>query len=596
MDISRRDFFYLAVALGLSASSGEGVLTAKESDAGITYDTLMDEGFTPTGDVTLLHMCDWHAHLKPLFWREPSTLLSARGLSGLPGFLCGNAFRKYYGISEGSIDAYFDTYFDFERLAHRFGRMGGFAYIKTVIDRIREERGADKCLLLDSGDTWQGTAIGLKTGGEAIVKAQNMMGVDVMVGHWEFTYGKEQVLKLAGSKETGGMLNADFVSQNISDERSNELIYRPYVVRKVGGAKIGVLGQSFPYTKATNPRNVDGWAFGLRLDEMQRQVNELKSQCDVVVLLSHDGFSLDQEVARRVKGIDILLSGHTHDPAPRPLRIGETLIVISGSHGKYVSRLDLDIKSGKLRGYSYKLIPIATNLIPAHAEAQKFVEEVYAPYEKELSAPIGRTESLLYKRDTFYSTFDNLIGEAVQQAMDCDIVLTPGYRWGTTLLPGEVIRADDVYDVTAITYPEVYTFEMKGEQFHKLLENFANNVFNPDPIYQQGGDMARLFGMTYEIEIGADLGKRIRNIVVGGKPLDPSRDYLISSWGSSAHKSGINPREGKIKPVYEVVIEYIKRQRVVKAPPESNVTILDFKNNTCPEHSGLREMRSTRRA
>lgn len=587
MDISRRDFLYLAAALGLVASSGKRALAATESVSEITCDTLMSGGFKPAGDVTLIHMCDWHAHLNPLFWREPSTLLSAHGLVGLPGFLCGDAFKKYYGIREGSIEAYFDTYFDFERLAHRFGRMGGFAYVKTVVDLIRKERGADKCLLLDSGDTWQGTAIGLKTGGEAIVKAQNMMGVDVMVGHWEFTYGREQVLKLAGSKEQRGMLDADFVSQNISDERSNELIYRPYVVRKVGGAKIGLLGQSFPYTKATNPRNVEGWNFGLRLDTLQKYVNELKSLCDVVVLLSHDGFSLDQEVARRVKGIDIILSGHTHDPAPQPLKVGGTLIVISGSHGKYVSRLDLDIKGGQLRGHSYKLIPIASNIIPAHAEAQKFVREAYAPYDRELFTPIGKTESLLYKRDTFYSTFDNLIGEAVQQAMDCDIVFTPGYRWGTTLLTGDAIRADDVYDVTAITYPEVYTFEMKGEGFHQLLENHADNVFNPDPIYQQGGDMARLYGMTYDIEIGAGKGKRIRNIKVGGKPLDPLKDYLISSWGSSVHKSGKNLREGRIKPVYEVVIEYIKQQRVVKAPPESNVTVLDFRNNTCPERGAL---------
>jgi sulfur-oxidizing protein SoxB len=584
MDISRRDFLCLAVALGFSASFGSGAAGEKINDAAVTFDSLMHEGFKPTGDVTLIHMCDWHAHLNPLYWREPSALLSAPELVGLPGSLCGEAFRKYYGIRKGSIYAYFDTYIDFERLAQRFGRMGGFAYLKPVIDGIRKERGADKCLLLDSGDTWQGTAIGLKTGGESIVRAQNLMGVDAMVGHWEFTYGKEQVLALAGDKENRGMLDADFVSHNVSDDRTNEIIYRPYVVKKVGGAKIGVLGQSFPYTKATNPKNVEGWRFGLHLDAMQKYVNELKTQCDVVVLLSHDGFSLDQEVARRVEGLDIILSGHTHDPAPEPLKVGRTLIVISGSHGKYVSRLDLDIRAGKLRGYSYKLIPVASNIIPADIEAQRFVDAAYKPYEKELFTPIGKTQSLLYKRDTFYSTFDHLIGEAVQQAMDCDIVVTPGYRWGTTLLPGDVIRADDVYDMTAITYPEVYTFETKGEQFHLLLEGIAENVFTPNPIYQQGGDMVRLFGMSYEIEIGAPKGKRIRNIQVAGKPLDPSRDYRISSWGSSVHKSGRNLQEGKIKPIYDVAVGHIKRQKVVKVPQESNVTVLDFKS-TCPERS-----------
>lgn len=580
MDLSRRDFMQLAAILGVGSTIGAGELDAAKIDA-ITYDSLLYDGFKPTGDVTLIHMCDWHAHLKPLYWREPSTLLSAHELVGTPGFMCGESFEKYYGTKRGSLSGYFDTYIDFQKLAKKFGRMGGFAHIKTVVDKIRKDRGHDKCLFLDSGDTWQGTAIGLKTGGEAIVKAQNMMGVDVMVGHWEFTYGKEQVLKLTGDKDAKGMLNADFISQNISDEQWGELVYKPYVIKNIGGVKVGVLGQSFPYTKTANPKNVEGWSFGLRLEDMQKYVNELKGQSDIVVLLSHDGFSVDQEVAKKVHGIDIILSGHTHDPAPKPLFVNKTMIVIAGSHGKYVGRLDLDIKNGKIKGYSYKLIPIASDLIPADPEAAKLVEEVYAPYKSELFLPIGKTESLLYKRDTFYSTFDNLIGESIQSTMGSDIVFTPGYRWGTTVLAGDTITADDVYDMTAITYPDVYTFELKGENFHKIIEDIADNVFNADPIYQQGGDMSRLYGITYDINIGGKSGKRISNIKVAGKQFDPNRTYLFSAWGGNVQKQGHNMREGKIKPVYDVVIDYIKKQKVVKAPATSNVRITDF-GNTCP--------------
>lgn len=584
MDISRRDFLQLAAILGVSAGFGVPELNAAKIDA-ITFDSLMYDGFKPTGDVTLIHMCDWHAHLKPLYWREPSTLLSAHELVGTPGFMCGESYEHYYGTKRGSIAEYFDTYIDFERLAKRFGRMGGFAHIKTLVDRIRHDRGHDRCLFLDSGDTWQGTAIGLKTGGEAIVKAQNMMGVDVMVGHWEFTYGKEQVLKLTGDKDNKGMLDAEFISQNISDEEWGELIYKPYTIKNIGGAKIGILGQSFPYTKTANPKNVEGWSFGLRLEDMQKYVNELKGQCDIVVLLSHDGFSVDQEVAKNVNGIDIILSGHTHDPAPKPMFVNNTMIVIAGSHGKYIGRLDLDIKNGKIASYSYKLIPVASNIIPADPDAQKLVDEVYKPFETELFTPIGKTESLLYKRDTFYSTFDNLIGESIQHTMGSDIVFTPGYRWGTTLLPGDTIRADDVYDMTAITYPNVYTFELGGEQFHKLIEDIADNVFNPNPIYQQGGDMSRLYGITYDIQIGGQSGKRITNIKVGGKPFDPSRTYLFSAWGGNVQSAGRNLREEKIKPVYDVVIDYIKRQKTVKAPAKSNVRIVDFPT-TCPVRKG----------
>ncbi len=575
MDISRRDFLFLAAALGVSATN-PSFLEASAIEK-LDMHNLMYDGFKPTGNVTLLHICDWHAHLKPLYWREPSTLVSAKALVGLPGFLSGDAFMKYYGLKKGSVDSYFDTYLDFSALANKFGKMGGAAHIKTVVDAVRKERGEDKVLFLDSGDTWQGTAIGLKTKGEAIVKAQNLLGIDMMVGHWEFTYGKEQVLKLAGDKDNKGMLNAEFISQNISDEEWNELIYKPYSIRNQNGVKIGFLGQSFPYTKTANPVNVDGWSYGLRLEDMQKYVNELRSKCDVVVLLSHDGFNVDQEVAKRVKGIDIILSGHTHDPAPRPMKVGNTLIIISGSHGKYISRLDLDVKNGKIAGYDYKLIPIASNIIPADPAMEKLVKNEYAPFESELLTPIGKTKTLLYKRDTFYSTFDRVIGDACMNKMGSDIVFTPGFRWGTTVLPGSDITADDVYDMTAITYPNVYTFEMGGEQFHRLLEDIADNVFNPDPIYQQGGDMSRLTGVTYDIRIGAKSGERITNLKVGGKPIDMKKAYLMSAWGGNVQKAGKNLREDKIAPVYDITIDYIKRQKVVSAPEQSNVRVLDFK-------------------
>lgn len=575
MDISRRDFLYLAAALGVSAAT-PNFLEASAIDK-LSMQNLMYDGFKPKGNVTLLHMCDWHAHLKPLYWREPSTLVSAKSLVGLPGFLSGNAFMKYYGLKKGSVDSYFDTYIDFSALASKFGKMGGAAHIKTVVDTIRKERGEDKVVFLDSGDTWQGTAIGLKTKGEAIVKAQNMLGVDMMVGHWEFTYGKEQVLKLTGDKDNKGMLNAEFISQNISDEEWNELIYKPYSIRNINGVKIGFLGQSFPYTKTANPVNVDGWSYGLRLEDMQKYVNELRSKCNLVVLLSHDGFNVDQEVAKRVKGIDIILSGHTHDPAPQPMKVGNTLIIISGSHGKYISRLDLDVKNGKLVDYSYKLIPIASNIIPADKKMEELVKNGYAPFESELLTPIGKTKTLLYKRDTFYSTFDRVIGDACMNKFGSDIVFTPGFRWGTTVLPNSDITADDVYDMTAITYPNVYTFEMGGEQFHKLLEDIADNVFNPDPIYQQGGDMSRLTGVTYDIRIGAKSGERISNLRVGGKPIDMKKTYLMSAWGGNVQKAGKNLRESMITPVYDVTIDYIKKQKTVSAPEISNVRVLDIK-------------------
>ncbi|WP_345986261.1 thiosulfohydrolase SoxB [Sulfurimonas sp. HSL-1656] len=586
MDISRRDFLQIAAALGLvTVSNSYATTVGGKSPADITLADLYD--FKETGNVTLLHICDLHAHIKPLYWREPSTLISAPNLVGTPGFLCGESFAKHYGLEPSSLDAYFDTHMDFETLAKKFGKMGGIAHMKTLIDEVEKRRGKDRVLLLDSGDTWQGTGVALKTEGEAIVKAQNYLGVDVMVGHWEFTYGKERV------KELIGMLDAKFVSQNIIGddpfaEEYEELIFEPYTIEERGGAKIGIIGQSFPFTSTANPKEfTEGWSFGLRLDTLQEYVDELREEhkVDCVVVLSHDGFSVDQEVARKVHGIDFILSGHTHDPSPKPIVIDGTVIVIAGSHGKYVGRLDIDIRDHKVKGYEYKLIPVASNIIPADPAGEKLVAELYAPFDKELNEVLGKTKGLLYKRDTFFSTFDQLINDAIMDEMKCDISFTPGYRWGTTVLPGDDILMDNVYEMCGITYPNVYTFELGGERIAALLEDIADNVFNANPLYQQGGDMSRLGGVTYEITVGNPRGKRISNLRIGGKPLDPKKTYVVSSWGGNLQNAGSNLQKGKTRPVYDVVRDYIRRKKTVDVSNAGNVKLLDY-DCGCPAKGG----------
>ncbi len=574
MDISRRDFMHIAAIFGLGAATA-GMASSK-TPASLSLNDIYD--FNATGNFTLLHMCDIHAHIKPLYWREPSTLISAPNLVGTPGFLCGEAFAKHYGLEPSSLDAYFDTHMDFDALAKKFGKMGGIAHMKTYLDHVRKERGAKNVLFLDSGDTWQGTGVALKTRGEAIVKAQNYLGVDVMVGHWEFTYGKERV------KELIEMLDAKFIAQNVigndpfADEYE-ELIFEPYVIEERGGAKIGIIGQAFPFTSTANPKEfTEGWSFGIRPDTLQRYVDELRKEhkVDCVVVLSHDGFSVDQEVARMVHGVDFILSGHTHDPSPKPITINGTVIVIAGSHGKYVGRLDIDAKNGKVHGYEYKLVPIASNMIPADPEGVKLVEELYAPFAKEFNEVLGKTKNTLYKRDTFFSTFDQLINDAIMDEMKCDISFTPGYRWGTTVLAGDDILMDNVYEMCGITYPNVYTFELQGKQIANLLEDIADNVFNANPLYQQGGDMSRLGGATYSIAVANKAGKRISKLMIGGKPIDLNKTYVVSSWGGNLQNAGANLQTKKIRAVYDVTRDYIKKQKVVDVSNAGNVTLVDY--------------------
>ncbi|QOR61489.1 thiosulfohydrolase SoxB [Sulfurovum sp. ST-21] len=585
MDINRRDFLQIAAALGLLGATGGTNLFAgeagKERIKKLSFSDIVD--FEAKGKATLLHICDLHAHIKPLYWREPSTLISAKNLVGTPGFICGDSFERYYGIEPGSLDQYFDTHNNFEILAKKFGKMGGIAHMKPIIDYVKKERGEENVLLLDSGDTWQGTAVALKTDGAAIVEAQNYLGVDVMVGHWEFTYGKERVMELIK------MLDGEFISQNVIDndpfsDDFEELIFPPYTIKEVGGAKIGIIGQSFPFTSTANPKKfTEGWSFALRHESLQKFVDELRNEkkVDCIVVLSHDGFSVDQELAKKVKGVDFILSGHTHDPSPKPIIVNDTVILIAGSHGKYIGRLDIDIKNRKVEGYNFKLMPVASNLIPADKAGEELVAKVYAPFDKELNEVLGTTKGLLYKRDTFYSTFDALIGQAIQAEMGSDIVFTPGYRWGTTLLPGDKILKDNVYEMTAITYPEVYTFELKGEVIANLMEDIADNVFNENPLLQQGGDMSRLTGASYSINITAPSGKRISDFKIGGKPIDLKKTYRVSSWGGNLQNAGEN-LSTKTPAVYEVVSNYIRKQKVVNISMKSNVKVLDY-DCGCPQ-------------
>jgi sulfur-oxidizing protein SoxB len=586
MDISRRDFLNMAGALGLLGLSSSTLFAgdSKEVKAKLKELTFSDVmKFEPKGKATILHICDLHAHIKPLYWREPSTLISAKNLVGTPGFICGDSFEKHYGIEAGSLDQYFDTHNNFASLAEKFGKMGGISHMKPIIDHVKKERGKENILLLDSGDTWQGTAVALKTDGEAIVDAQNYLGVDVMVGHWEFTYGKERVMELIKK------LDGEFISQNVIDndpfsDEFEELIFPPYTIKEIGGAKIGIIGQSFPFTSTANPKKfTEGWSFALRHESLQEYVNELRKEkkVDCVVVLSHDGFSVDQELAKKVIGVDFILSGHTHDPSPEPIVVNDTVILISGSHGKYVGRLDLDIKDKKVAGYNFKLIPVASNLIPADKAGDELIAKAYKPFDKELNEVLGTTKGILYKRDTFYSTFDSLIGQAIQDKVKSDIVFTPGYRWGTTVLPNDPITKDNVYEMTAITYPEVYTFDLKGSVIAKLMEDIADNVFNANPLLQQGGDMSRLTGASYSIKIDAPSGKRISDFLIGGKPIDVKKTYRVSSWGGNLQSVGEN-MDKETPAVYEVVSDYIRAKKVVDISLTSNVKVLDYSCG-CPE-------------
>ncbi len=558
---SRRDFLILA-ATTAALTGAKGRLARVAAQQAITQDDLLS--FDSLGQVTLLHFTDLHAQLRPIYFREPSVNLGVGEAKGLPPHVTGKSFLEAHGIAAKSAEAYMLTDQDFEALARSYGRVGGLDRMASLVKAVRAAR-PDNTLLLDGGDTWQGSYTSLVSDGADMVKAMNALGVDAMTAHWEFTYGSERVQELVEE------LAFPFLAGNVVDTEWEEPVFSPTQVFERGGVKIAVIGQAFPYTPVANPRyKIPTWSFGIREKEVQGHVEAARAEgAELVVLLSHNGFDVDRKLAGRVSGIDVVLTGHTHDALPRVETVGKTLLVASGSHGKFLSRLDLKLEGGKLAEHRYRLIPVLSDAIQPDPEMAAVIEEIRKPHEAELRRVLGRTESLLYRRGNFNGTFDDLICQALLEERDAEIALSPGFRWGASLLPGQEITVEDVYNMTAITYPNAYRSEMSGQMLKDILEDVADNLFNPDPYYQQGGDMVRVGGLAYTIDVRKPIGSRISDMTSAkdGKPIDPARNYVVAGWASVNEGT-----EGP--PIYDLVAQHIEKKKSVVIPENQSIRVL----------------------
>ena len=553
----RREFLEGIAAAALAGLPVDRVRAAGPDarEAAHFYDAL-----PPFGNVGILHITDTHAQLLPIRFREPSVNLGVGVARGKPPHLVGEALLRHFAIAPGTRDAHAFTCLDFERASRAFGAMGGFASLATLVKRLRAVRPGS--LLLDGGDTWQGSATSLWTRGQDMIGAQKLLGVDVMTAHWEFTYGSQRVKEVVAKDFAG---HIDFVAQNVRTADFDDPVFKPYVVKEVNGVPVAIIGQAFPYTPIAHPRYLMAdLTFGIRDQDLQKVVDEARGKgAQVVLLLSHNGMDVDLKLATRVTGIDVILGGHTHDGVPQPTVVanhgGKTLVTNAGSNGKFVGVLDLDVRGGKVADARYRLLPVFADLLPADAEMAALIERARAPYRAKLDEPLAITEGLLYRRGNFNGSYDQLILDALMAEKNAEIAFSPGFRWGTTLLPGDTIRYERLMDQTAITYPWVTVAPMTGATIKTIMEDVADNLFNPDPYYQQGGDMVRVGGMRYAIDPNAPMGKRITAMELDGRPIDAAKTYTVAGWAPVSEAA----RNAHLEPVWDVVARWLRAKKTI---------------------------------
>jgi sulfur-oxidizing protein SoxB len=561
---SRREFLQLAAA---TAALGGGLAGGGEWSRAFAQQRLTEAellAFEPLGNVTLVHVTDIHAQLKPIYFREPTVNLGVGAAAGVPPHITGAALLDAYKVAKGSALAHAITDQDFEALAKAYGRVGGLDRIATIVAAIRAERGSNM-LLLDGGDTWTNSYTSMATNGQDMVDCMALLKPDAMTAHWEFTLGEQRV------KEIVDKLGYAFLCQNVRESEFQDEVFKASATFERGGVKVAVIGQALPYTPIANPRWMfPNWTFGIREKELQGEIDKARAGgAELVVLLSHNGFDVDRKLASRVSGLDVILTGHTHDALPAPVKVGQTLLIASGSHGKFVSRLDLDVKGGKVAGFRYKLIPVFADAIRPDPAMAAAIARHRAPHEAMLAEVVGHTDTTLYRRGNFNGTLDDVICDALLAERDAEIALSPGFRWGASLLPGQAITRDDVYNATAMTYPAAYRMTMSGARLKEVLEDVADNIFNPDPYLQQGGDMVRVGGLSYAIDIAKPIGSRLTDLRLArsGAPLDPAKDYVVAGWASV--NEGV---EGP--PIWDVVFAHLARSKTVAPRGATNVRIL----------------------
>ncbi len=564
MSLNRREFIQALAIASVGGMSLQSELASAQSQAQSFYD------LPRFGNVHLLHFTDCHAQLLPVYFREPNVNIGVGPQAGKTPHLVGDYFLKANKISSGTRDAHAFTYLDFTAAAHQYGQMGGFAHLSTLIKQLKAS--SPGALLLDGGDTWQGSGTALWTQGQDMVDAALELGVDVMTAHWEMTLGEKRVMEIV-QKDFQNKIS--FIAQNITTTDFGDEVFAPYVIREMNGVPVGIIGQAFPYTPVANPRYfTPNWTFGIQEQNLQKTIEQVRQKgAKAVVLLSHNGMDVDLKLASRVRGLDAILGGHTHDGVPVPVKVknagGVTLVTNAGSNGKFLGVLDFDVKGGRVVDFRYKLLPVFSSLITPDPKMSQLITKIRQPFEARLNEKLAMTDDLLYRRGNFNGSFDQVILDGLMMQKNAEISFSPGFRWGTSLLPGQAITMEHLMDQTAITYPYTTVSNMTGENIKTILEDVADNLFNPDPYYQQGGDMVRVGGLQYTIDPNATMGKRISEMRLNGSLIDADKNYRVAGWAPVSEEAKLSNAE----PIWDLMSRHLKEAKFIK-PKQLNEPII----------------------
>ena len=482
-----------------------------------------------------------------------------------------------------------------------FRKTGGYAYIAAMLADIKKKNA--NTFIIDTGDMFQGSELSVKTTGKAFVPILNAMNYDLYLpGNWEVIYGKKNMQTLMGS------LNAPKICANmyhdLGEGKKGELVFQPYHIWNVAGAKIGFVGYTDPLVPIRqSPNYSKGIIYTKPEENLAHYIDVLKNQeqCSFIILLSHLGLSQQLALANmpECEGIDYILGGDTHERVRKPIQCKYAKVVEPGAFGSFIGKLDLTIQDGKVIADKYDLLEVASNKIKPNKNVQKLLADNEATFKEHINTVIGYSTIPLYRYFVVENPIDTLVLNALHwQFPDIDIVLSNGFRFcpprTTADHTGNIpITNGFVFDMLPVD-STVRIAKATGKQLKEWLEKELNNVFAKDASKRLGGWVVKFKGMEISFNAFAEMGKRIQSITIKGAAIDMEKQYSILACERDGDPvdmlcrlKGVADAKNTQATLHKVMIAYLKNNSPITPTPSKNAKILDAPDTLLSQVTGV---------